>query len=232
MMPVGRAEWMMRFELKRYVLGCAAAAAVTIPSGAGAQLYVTNPDFKPSGIEPADPLVGLPLPGATPAEYRAHLIWNLRAGLNVAALQCQFSPYLRTVDNYNGILAHHAEELASAYAALNSYFKRAQPDPRAGQKAFDDYTTITYNNFSTLQAQYGFCQTASNISKEALFQPKGQFGTFAQSRMRELRNSLVPAYERPLAYDPRAIKMPQLPELREECFDKKNRLRKKCGGTS
>jgi hypothetical protein len=26
--------------------------------------------------------------------------------------------------------------------------------------------------------------------------------------------------------------MPQLPELREECFDKKNRLRKRCGGSA
>jgi len=220
----------MRFEFKKMAAALAAAAMVMLPGPGGAQLYTTDPDFKAAPIDGADPLVGLPIPGATPEEYRAHLLWNLRAGLNVAALQCQFSPYLRTVDNYNGILAHHAEELASAYSVLNTYFKRANGDPRAGQKAFDDYTTITYNNFSTLQAQYGFCQTAANIAKEALFQPKGQFGAFAQKRMRELRNSLVPAYERPLAYNPYAIQMPQLPELREECFNKKNRLKKKCGG--
>jgi hypothetical protein len=83
---------------------------------------------------PSDPLVGLPIPGATPAEHRANLLWNMRAGLNVAALQCQFSPYLRAVDNYNGILAHHSEELASAYTTLNAYFKRVQGNPRKARR--------------------------------------------------------------------------------------------------
>lgn len=211
-------------------LATATIAALAGFQAAGAQLFVNNPDFKKGAIEGSDPLVGLPIPGATPAEYRAHLLWNLRAGLNVAALQCQFSPYLRSVDNYNGLLAHHSEELASAYTVLNGYFRRVQG--AKGQKAFDDYTTSTYNNFSTLQAQYGFCQTASSIAKEALTRPKGQFYVTAQNRMRELRSSLVAAYDRGLTYNPYQIGMPAMPELREECFDKKNRLRKRCGGTA
>jgi hypothetical protein len=226
----------MQVQWKKVVRSAAVVGAVLAasagPYSAGAQLFVTEPDFKAGTIDPSDPLVGLPIPGATPAEHRANLLWNMRAGLNVAALQCQFSPYLRAVDNYNGILAHHSEELASAYTTLNAYFKRVQGTPAKGQKAFDDYTTMTYNNFSTLQAQLGFCQTASNIAKEALTRPKGQFHATAQNRMRELRNSLVPAYERALAYNPYQISMPQLPELREECFDKKNRLRKRCGGSA
>ena len=224
----------MHFSWKQAVriaaLTAAAAAGLAAPNAAGAQLFVNNPEFKTGRIEGSDPLVGLPIAGATSAEYRAHLLWNLRAGLNVAALQCQFSPYLRSVDNYNGILAHHAEELASAYTVLNGYFKRTQG--AKGQKAFDDYTTSTYNNFSTLQAQYGFCQTASSIAKEALTRPKGQFYVTAENRMRELRGSLIPAYDRGLTYNPYQIKMPAMPELREECFDKKNRLRKRCGGSA
>lgn len=216
--------------VRRIAFTAAGAAALAIPHAANAQLFVNNPDFQRGPIEGSDPLVGLPIPGATQAEYRAHLLWNLRAGLNVAALQCQFSPYLRAVDNYNSLLAHHGEELASAYTALNAYFKRVHG--LKGQKAFDDYTTTTYNNFSTLHAQYGFCQTASAIAKEALTRPKGQFHAVAQERMRELRNSLVPAYDRPLAYNPYQIRMPAMPELREECFDKKNRLRKRCGGAA
>ena len=201
--------------------------------GASAQLYVNDPDFKAGPIEANDPLVGLAVPGATPAEYRAHLLWNLRAGLNVAALQCQFSSYLRAVDNYNSILAHHSEELASAYTAMNAYFKRVQGNPAKGQKAFDDYTTITYNKWSTFEAQYGFCQTASHIAKEALIRPKGELHTVALRRMRELRNSQTPASDRvTLSYNPYLIKMPPLPELRAQCFDKKNRLKKACGGTA
>jgi hypothetical protein len=215
-------------SVKAAAMTVAAAAAMTVAGAAPAQLFVNTPDFKPGPIDGSDPLVGLPVPGATPAEARAHLLWNLRAGLNVAALQCQFSPYLRSVDNYNSLLAHHSEELAEAYQLMNGYFKRTQG--AKGQKAFDDYTTITYNNFSTSQAQVGFCQIASSIAKEALTRPKGQFYVTGQNRMRELRNSLVPAYDRGLTFSPQQIRMPAFPELREECFDKKNRLRKRCGG--
>jgi hypothetical protein len=216
----------MRAWLK--IVGATLIAAA--PAAAGAQLFVNDPGFQKGPIEGSDPLVGLPIPGATPAEYRAHLLWNLRAGLNVAALQCQFSPYLRAVDNYNGILAHHAKELADAYTTMNNYFRRVQGNPAKGQKAFDDYTTITYNNWSTLQAQLGFCQTASDIAKEALLQPKGQLYRTAQGRMRELRSSLTPVYERLLIYNPHMIRQPALPVLDPACFDKKDRLRKRCGG--
>jgi len=197
-----------------------------------AQFYTVDPNFQKGPIQGSDPIVGLPIPGATPAEYRAHLLWNLRAGLNVAALQCQFSPYLRAVDNYNGVLAHHSKELADAYKTMNSYFNRVQGSAAKGQKAFDDYTTITYNNFSTLQAQLGFCQVASTIGKEALTRPKGQLHQLAEQRMRELRSSLNPVVNRVLTYNPYTVTLPPVPPLDERCYDKKNRLRKRCGGTA
>lgn len=173
--------------LKAALTGLALAAPIAAP----AQLFVTDPVYQTGPIEGSDPLVGLPLPRATPVEYRAHLVWNLRSGLNVAALQCQFSPYLRTVDTYNAILSHHARELAAAYTALEGYFRRI--GGRAGAGNFDRYSTQTYNNFSTLQAQYGFCQTAARIGKEALAQRRGELGALATLRMRELRSSLIPA---------------------------------------
>jgi hypothetical protein len=214
-------------RLFRTAMKAAACATLIAPAIAPAQLFLVDPDFKRGPIEASDPLVGLPIPGATPAEYRAHLLWNIRAGLNVAALQCQFSPYLRSVDNYNGILAHHSKELADSYTAMAGYFKRVH-GAKAGQKAFDDYTTITYNNFSTLQAQYGFCQTAGAIAKEAIAQPKGQLFQLASARMRELRNSLVPAYDRIGVYNPHTIRQAVIPPLDPKCWDKKGRLAKKC----
>ena len=169
------------------------SVAVAAPNAASAQLFLYDPDFRPGPIEPSDPLVGVAIPGATPAEYRAHLIWNLRSGLNVAALQCQFSPYLRTVDNYNALLAHHSRELAAAYQSLEGYFRRVHG--RTGPRRFDDYSTQTYNNFSALQAQLGFCQTAGRITKEALARRKGELHQLASARMRELRNSLTTVHE-------------------------------------
>src|SRR5436190_9907190 len=169
----------------------AAAGLAGFATAASAQLFVTDPVFHLGPIEGNDPLVGIALPGATPAEYRAHLLWNLRSGLNVAALQCQFSPFLRTVDSYNTLINQHARELAAAYTLLQGYFRRA--GARAPGGNFDRYSTMTYNNFSTLQAQYAFCQTASRIGKEALMAHRGNLIDLAVMRMRELRNSLIPA---------------------------------------
>lgn len=209
-------------------LAAAALTVIGLAPPAAAQMFLNPPDFRAGPIDGSDPLVGLPIPGATPNEYRAHLIWNLRAGLNVAALQCQFSPYLRTVNNYNALLAHHSDEFANAYTALNNYFKRVH-GAKEGQRKFDDYSTITYNGFSTLQAQYGFCNTAAAIGKEALTRPKGQLFVTAQARMRELRNSLVPVNYDPItAYNPGAIRLPTLPPLDDRCWDKRGNFRDRC----
>lgn len=181
----------MRVMVKR-IVGQAALAVLCLcaPAAAQAQLFYNEPRFEGGIIEPGDPLVGLPLPGATPAEFRAGLIWNLRAGLNVAALRCQFSKYLRVVDTYNAVLAHHSAELAAAYKGLGGYFRRVH-GAREGQVLFDRWNTATYQNFSTSNTR-GFCQVASNIGKDALARPKGSFYDVARERMRELRNSTRP----------------------------------------
>jgi hypothetical protein len=213
-----------------FMAAATAVAAALAAAPAQAQLYLSPPDLRASPIEPSDPLVGLPLPGATAAEYRANLLWNLRAGLNVAALQCQFSDYLRAVPNYNALLAHHSAELAAAYTTLNNYYKRTMG--AKGQKAFDDYSTITYNNWSAAQAQQIFCQTATHITKTALAAPKGQLLPVAQAHMRELRHALVPAYEPRPAYRPYLIRLEPLPPLAANCYNKKDVLRRSCGGTA
>ena len=175
------------------LLAALALAALAAPAAAPAQIYLTQPSYPSGPIEGSDPLVGLPMPRATPAEYRAHLLWNMRAGLNVAALSCQFSPYLRTVGNYNAIIAHHSRELAAAYTVLEGYFRRV--NGRNGPRLFDQYSTNTYNGFSTMEAQFGFCQMAARLGKEALAMPKGQFGQFSTQRFRELRGSLTPVID-------------------------------------
>ena len=214
---------MFRLRIKAFV--AAAAALVIAPTApAGAQIFLYEPNFQPGPIEANDPMVGIAVPGATAAEYRAHLLWNLRAGLNVAALQCQFSPYLRAVDNYNGILAHHSRELASAYSTLERYFGRVHG--RSGPRQFDQYSTQTYNNFSTLQAQLGFCQTAARISKEALGRRKGELHLVAAARMRELRNSLVPAHDT-FAFSRTPIQLAPI-NLTGDCSQLPRRERRQC----
>jgi hypothetical protein len=226
--------------MRRFRTMTAGLAMLVAGQGAQAQLYLTQPDFKGAPIMADDPLVGRAIPGATPAEYRAVLLWNLRAGLNVAALQCQFVPtgpdhpkesVLRVVANYNGILAHHAAELAAAYQTLENYFKRTGGAAK-GPRMFDDYTTVTYNNWSATQAILGFCQTAASVGRSALATPKGELYLLAQRRMRELRNSLTAVSDPAPALNPWAIRVAaNFPPLEERCYDKKDRLKKECGGT-
>ena len=143
----------------------------SVSPASAAALFWIPPDFSGAPVSGAEPGIGLAMPGATAAELTAHLIWNMRAGLNVAALQCQFSPALLSVRNYNDLLRQHSAELTSAYSAIGGYFKRT--GGKTWQTKFDQYTTRTYNGFSTLKAQLGFCETAGRIGREALTQPKG-----------------------------------------------------------
>jgi hypothetical protein len=212
------------------ILATAAAAAALLalaPTAAAAQLFFYNPEIRGGPIEPSDPLVGEPLPGATAAEQRANLLWNLRAAMNVAALQCQ-STYMRAAPNYNGFIAHHGAELAAAYQALGKYFLRTN-GPKGGA-LFDQYSTRTYNGFSTTSV-YGFCQIATADLKSGLRVPKGQLLPFAAAHMRELRNSLAPSADRPLAYNPYLVQVPTLPNLTDQCWNRSDELTVRCGGT-
>lgn len=198
---------------------------------ASAYLFWRPPNFTGAPVKGDEPGLGLEMPKATEKEYQAHLLWNMRAGLNVAALQCQFSPALMTVRNYNDVLRQHGAELNSAYSTLSAYFKRTAG--KTWQTTLDQYTTRTYNGFSTLYAQIGFCETAGSIGRDALDRRKGDLYLTAQTRMREFRNSLVPAGDglytstaRPAGV---AVQL-NLPSLDEKCWDKKNQLRKRCGG--
>src|SRR3546814_12719967 len=80
----------------------AAAASMTITVSAAAQgatvnetpaapvatasyLYWIKPNFAGEPVRGDEPGIGQPVPGATPKELNAPLLWNMRAGLNVAA---------------------------------------------------------------------------------------------------------------------------------------------------
>ena len=199
---------------------------------ASAQLYWKTPDYSGAPVTGTEAGVLIPLPGATPAELNAEVVWTMRAGLNFAALQCQFAPSLMTVDTYNALLTHHAKELAADYKVIQGYFKRTAAKgstQNAINAAFDSFNTRTYSSFSSVYAQRGFCQTASRIGQAALMTPKGSLKEIAHDRLQELRNSLKPAEDIDQERSP-PIQMvdSSVPAFPPECFDRKGELRKKC----
>ncbi len=204
------------------------AAAAFAAAPASAQIFLNPPKFATGAVNGTEPGIMLPLPGATPAEQRAGLLWSMRSGLNVAALQCQFEPTLLTLGNYNHLIKTHESELKKSYDTLASYFLRTSKTKKEGQTALDQYGTRVYSGFSTVNAQYTFCETSGRIGHDAVFAPRGSFGTLAQERMRELRNSLVLAGEQrfPGGIRPRDPKFPRLDDI---CWKKGEWNRKKCG---
>ena len=216
--------------LRRIAAGTAVAGvALAAATPASAQFYLKSRDYSGAVIQGDEPGVLQPVPGATPAERRAAVAWTLRAGLNVAALQCGFQPTLLSVSSYNAMLTDHKAELAATWDTLTKYFNRTAGSKLKGQNALDHFQTLTYSSFSTIQAQLNFCQTAAAIGRDAAFTPRGQFATLAEQRLRELRNSQTPWGEQIFqlyAYADTA----ELPRFDPQCWDKKGVWReKKCG---
>lgn len=212
----------------------AAAVAImglgALPQMASAQFFLKSPDFSGGPVTGTEPGMVLPLPDARPEEVRAGLIWNMRAGLNVAALQCQFEPTLLAVNQYNAFSSNHGTELLASYKSLTAYFKRTTKTPKEAQTALDLYNRRTYDSFSTIQGQLGFCQTASRIGRDALFTGKGGIGALSAARLRELRNSLAPSRDQQFPRFYVSNHQPMLAPIDPRCWDKKSNLRERCGG--
>lgn len=198
---------------------------------ASAQFFMQSRDLTGTPVKGDEPGMIQAMPGATPVELRAGLTWTLRSALNVAALQCQFEPTLSSVEIYNGVLRDHNAELKAAFDTLTKYYIRTAKTKAQGQAALDQFGTRTYSGFATVSAQFGFCQTAASIGRDALSVSRGHLGDVAEARMRELRNSLVPFGEQRFAYYLRRERAPTpLPSLEARCWSKKGEwVAKKCG---
>lgn len=172
-------------------------------SAAGAKVPHARPKATPpAAVNPVAPAVPEIAPGGmmtpkevklrptTPSETEANAIWSTRAALNIAALQCQFSPFLATVRNYNDFLRQHADELDRARTTMVAHFKRY--DATQAQNSFDRYTTQTYNSYSTLDAQYSFCDEAGMAGRTALTLRKGELGRRAPILRDRMRAALIP----------------------------------------
>ncbi|MDP1025689.1 hypothetical protein Q5H91_00545 [Sphingomonas sp. KR1UV-12] len=207
----------------------AAAMMGMASTPASAQFFLQHHDYAGAPVQGDEPGIMQTLPGATPEERRAGLVWTMRSALNVAALQCQFEPSLLTVGNYNAALLDHKDELNSAWDTLNKYFLRNAKTKKEGLAALDQYGTRTYSSFATVASQYGFCRAAGSIGRDALFAPRGTLGDVAVARMRELRNSLVPYGEQRFSRYINATPV-ALPRLDPICWSKKGEwVVKKCG---
>ena len=206
--------------------GLLLASAPLFAQPAAAQFFWSPPDFSAAPLTDADAATALGLPGATPEEIRAGLVWNLRAALNVAALQCQFEPTLLAISNYNATIAHHDAELDAAQATLLGYFQRTVGKGKPGQMASDQYGTRIYSGYSTVQAQRGFCQAAAKVGRQAIFANRGTLHEVARTGLGSIKKSLILAGEQ-FYGDPGRSYSLTLPSFDPKCW-KKSKLRPEC----
>jgi hypothetical protein len=169
--------------------------AVGLTTPVQAQFYYKGSDVSGFPVLTLDPAFDQPMPGATPTEINATLVWNLRSALNFAALQCQFEPTTRTVENYNAIIKNHKTELEAAYKVINGYFTRTFKNPKVATGNFDKFLTRVISSYSSALGQKRFCEVAANAGRETLFTPRGQLLPLANTQLTMLRRSLAPAWE-------------------------------------
>jgi hypothetical protein len=204
-----------------------AATAWLCAAPASAQMFWGPPELAGQPVTGAEPELGLNLPGATPTELRAGLVWHLRAALNVAALQCDFEPMLLTVSNYNAAIAHHKEELNNSFVTLGGYFQRVKGSGKPGQTALDQYGTRIYSSYSAVQAQRVFCQTAGSVGRDAIFADRGKLHQIAQKRLGEIRRALAGANGEQYFTNPAYAFRATLPSMSKSCW-KKDSLTESC----
>jgi hypothetical protein len=205
------------------------SAAFTVP--AQAQIFWHAPDLSAPVLVAPEPGFGVAMPGATPTEQKAALVWNLRSGLNVAALQCGFDQFLKLDDQYNIMLVNHREELAAAFSSLTGYFNRTAKSARGGQSAIDTYGTRTYSQFSSVSGQLTFCSVAGQVARAAIFAPRGKLNVVAQERLRELYSGVKGRLgEQQFRPTWTQLRSPPMPDARETCW-KSNKYTGSCGWT-
>lgn len=127
-------------------MACAAVASSLLlagcsggPSGSGAKVASSS---RPTASANAAPLRGDPE------------VWNLRAGLNVAALSCKQKGIER---DYKRVLDRHRALLKASYAEAQ----------RRGGRGFDREQTRLYNRFAQQRSAKKFCQEAAGVAQEA-----------------------------------------------------------------
>lgn len=213
---------------------CVAAALLAQASvPAASAVFFMPPQFAARQMTSLEPPLSDDMPGATDAEARAAMVWNLRQGLLLGALQCHVPyPTLLTTSNYNALLTNHAQELATAYKAISGYFRRTTKDAKAHQAALDSYTTRTTSYYSTVRFQPSFCDMVGRIGRDALYVPRGRLAQFAMAHLGQLRDSLTGGREQQFRFSEYASEIPiaPLPPLDKRCWTQKGAFHvRKCG---
>jgi len=108
-------------------------------------------------------------------------VWQLRSGLNVAALSCRGRGRAPVAGEYGKMLSRHRTLLAAAYK---------EEERRLGRAGFDRQQTRAYNRFANQRSPEKFCQTASELARSANRMDSADLAPAARGMVAELESRL------------------------------------------
>lgn len=145
-----------------------------------------------------------PIPPVAPDGVRltvnAHLsaagkTWNLRSGLNVAALNCLEPQHAPILTAYKALLTGQKRKLAAANKAIESEF-RARYSAATFRTEWDQYMTQVYNYFALPPVVDQFCTVATEISNNYLLLPPDDLDAYAAVMLPRLEAVFTDFYGR------------------------------------
>ncbi len=113
-------------------------------------------------------------------------VWNLRSGLNVAALNCLDPKYAPILPAYRIFLDSRKRELRKASDDVQAFYRKehgAQWRPK-----FDGYMTQVYNYYALPPAKVAFCDAALDIANDFVMLPDSELEAFAMANLPRLEN--------------------------------------------
>ena len=111
-------------------------------------------------------------------------VWNFRAGLNVAALNCLDARYQPILDGYTAMLSDHEQRLLTVNRELDRQY-RAEHGGRTTRER-EAYMTQVYNYFALPPAKTYFCDAALQVAQSALQSPPEDLDAFALTNVQHL----------------------------------------------
>ena len=106
------------------------------------------------------------------------ILWHVRSGWNVAALNCRDAQYQPILDGYKAFLKTYSRKLAATNAALDGQYHTVAMRERAA--------TQLYNYFALPTAREGFCDASLAIATEFLAAPPSDAAGFAAAALPRL----------------------------------------------
>lgn len=121
--------------------------------------------------------------------------WNLRSGLNVAALNCLEPQHAPILTAYKALLTGQQKKLTAANKAVESEF-RARYGAATYRTEQDQYMTQVYNYFALPPVRDQFCSVATEISSNYLLLPPTDLDAYAAVMLPRLETVFTDFYGR------------------------------------